>query len=76
MIFPGLHRLLRLTVAIVTLLALAPVAPADPVTESRQLISDSDQKLSVEVKSWLGLGRLAHGCFEGLVPLTDHRSPR
>jgi hypothetical protein len=69
MILSGLHRLLRLTVAIVALLALAPVAPADPVTESRQLISDSDQKLTVEVKSWLGLGRLAHGCFEGLVPL-------
>lgn len=67
--FPGLHRLLRLTVAIVALLALAPVAPAAPVTESRQLISDSDQKLTVEVKSWLGLGRLAPGCFEGLVPL-------
>jgi hypothetical protein len=67
--FPGLHRLLRLTVAIVALLALAPVAPAAPVTESRQLISDSDQKLTVEVKSWLGLGRLSPGCFEGLVPL-------
>lgn len=68
-ILSGLRSLPRLTVAIVALLALAPVAPADPVTESRQLISDSDQKLTVEVTSWLGLGRLAHGCFEGLVPL-------
>ncbi len=69
LILPGLRRLLRLAVAIVALLALAPVAPAAPVTESRQLISDSDQKLTVEVKSWLGLGKLAPGCFEGLVPL-------
>ena len=68
-ILPGLRHLPRLALAILALLALAPVAPADPVTESRQLISDSDQKLTVEVKSWLGLGRLAHGCFEGLVPL-------
>ena len=68
-ILSGLRSLPRLAVAILALLALAPVAPADPVTESRQLISDSDQKLTVEVKSWLGLGRLAHGCFEGLVPL-------
>ena len=63
------RRLLRLAVVVVALLALAPVAPAAPVTESRQLISDSDQKLTVEVKSWLGLGKLAPGCFEGLVPL-------
>ena len=69
MILPGLRSLPRLALAIVALLALAPVAPAQPVTESRQLISDSDQKLTVEVKSWLGLGRLAPGCFEGLVPL-------
>ena len=68
-ILSGLHSLPRLTLAIVALLALAPVAPADPVTESRQLISDSDQKLTVVVKSWLGLGNLAPGCFEGLVPL-------
>lgn len=63
------RRLLRLAVVVVALLALAPVAPAAPVTESRQLISDSDQKLTVTVKSWLGLGGLAPGCFEGLVPL-------
>lgn len=69
LILCGLRSLPRLTAAVVALFALAPVAPADPVTESRQLISDSDQKLTVEVQSWLGLGRLAHGCFEGLVPL-------
>ena len=68
-ILPGLRHLPRLALAIVALLALAPVAPAAPVTESRQLISDSDQKLTVEVTSWLGLGKLSPGCFEGLVPL-------
>ena len=46
-ILPGLRHLPRLALAIVALLALAPVAPAAPVTESRQLISDSDQKLTV-----------------------------
>lgn len=69
MTLPGLRSFPRLTFAIVALFTLSPVAPAAPVTESRQLISDSDQKLTVEVKSWLGLGRLAPGCFEGLVPL-------
>ncbi|MEN9664506.1 MAG: hypothetical protein RLZZ326_869, partial [Planctomycetota bacterium] len=69
MILSGFRSLLRLALAIVALLTLAPVAPAAPVTESRQLLSDSDQKLTVEVKSWLGLGKLAPGCFEGLVPL-------
>ena len=69
MILAGFRSLLRLALAIVALLTLAPVAPAAPVTESRQLLSDSDQKLTVEVTSWLGLGKLAPGCFEGLVPL-------
>ncbi|MEI8317905.1 MAG: hypothetical protein WCH79_08160 [Planctomycetia bacterium] len=69
MILSGFRSLLRLALAIVALLALSPVAPAAPVTESRQLLSDSDQKLTVEVKSWLGLGTVAAGCFEGLVPL-------
>jgi hypothetical protein len=69
MILSGLRSLRRLALAIVALLALSTVAPAQPVTESRQLISDSDQKLTVVVKSWLGLGNLAPGCFEGLVPL-------
>lgn len=69
MILRGLRRLLRLAVAIVAFHAFAPVALAAPVTESRQLISDSDQKLTVEVKGWLGLGKLSPGCFEGLVPL-------
>jgi len=68
-ILSGLNSFPRLALAIVAFLTLATVAPAQPVTESRQLISDSDQKLTVEVKSWLGLGRLASGCFEGLVPL-------
>ena len=68
-ILPGLRSLPRLALAIVAFLTLATVAPAQLVTESRQLISDSDQKLTVEVKSWLGLGNLAPGCFEGLVPL-------
>lgn len=65
----GLWNLLRTVSAIVALLASSPVAPAAPVTESRQLISDGDQKLTVEVTSWLGLGKLAAGCFDGLVPL-------
>ena len=69
LILSGLRSLPRLALAIVALLALSPVAPAAPVTESRQLLSDSDQKLTVEVKSWLGLGKLAPGCFDGLVPL-------
>ena len=69
MILSGFRSLLRLALAIVALLALSPVAPAAPVTESRQLLSDSDQKLTVELKSWLGLGTVAAGCFEGLVPL-------
>lgn len=69
MILSGLRSLPRLALAIVALLALTPVAPAAPVTESRQLLSDSDQKLTVEVKSWLGLGKLVAGSFEGLVPL-------
>lgn len=69
LILTGLRSLPRLAVAIVVLLALGPIAPAAPVTESRQLISDSDQKLTVEVKSWLGLGKLTPGCFDGLVPL-------
>ena len=69
MILSGLRSLPRLALAIVALLALSPVAPAAPVTESRQLLSDSDQKLTVEVKSWLGLGKLVAGSFEGLVPL-------
>jgi hypothetical protein len=68
-ILSGLHSFPRLALTIVAFLTVATVAPAQPVTESRQLISDSDQKLTVEVKSWLGLGRLATGCFEGLVPL-------
>jgi hypothetical protein len=68
-ILPGLRSLPRLALAIVAFLTLATVAPAQLVTESRQLLSDSDQKLTVEVKSWLGLGNLAPGCFEGLVPL-------
>lgn len=65
----GSCNLLRTVLAIVALLTSSPVAPAAPVTESRQLISDSDQKLTVEVRSWLGLGKLAAGCFDGLVPL-------
>jgi len=69
MILSGLRSLPRLALAIVALLALAPIVSAGPMTESRQLLSDSDQKLTVEVKSWLGLGNLAPGCFEGLVPL-------
>ena len=68
-ILPGLRSLPRLALAIVAFLTLATVAPAQLVTESRQLLSDSDQKLTVEVKSWLGRGNLAPGCFEGLVPL-------
>jgi len=66
---PDLRCLPRLALAIVALLALAPIVSAGPMTESRQLLSDTDQKLTVEVKSWLGLGKLAAGCFEGLVPL-------
>ena len=45
------------------------IAPAAPVTETRQLISDSEQKLTVELRGWLGLGKLAAGTFNGLVPL-------
>ena len=66
---PDLRCLPRLALAIVALLALAPIVSAGPMTESRQLISDTDQKLTVEVKSWLGLGKLVAGSFEGLVPL-------
>jgi len=55
----------------VALLAVAPAgsARAAPSTETRQLISDADQKLSVEARGWLGLSRLAPGCSSGLVPV-------
>ena len=56
-------------VVALTALAAFDVAPAAPVTETNQLITDPEQKLSVEVSGWLGLAKVAAGCSEGLVPL-------
>jgi hypothetical protein len=55
-------------VAMLSLLR-ADVASAIPVTETRSLIADPEQKLSVEVSGWLGLGKLAAGLGDGLVPV-------
>jgi hypothetical protein len=65
-------RLLGRASAIVvamTTLAGFDVTTAAPATQTIQLITDPEQKLSVEVSGWLGLGKVADGCSEGLVPM-------
>ena len=49
--------------------ASADVVPAAPVAETNQLVTDTAQSLSVEVRGWLGLGEIAKGCSDGYVPL-------
>lgn len=51
------------------ILASATVASAAPVTETRRLITDVGQKLTVEARGWFGLGLLPPVCANGLVPL-------
>ena len=64
-----LTRAGMLVIAPLVAIATIDIAHAEPATETRQLITDTEEKLSVEVSGWLGLGKVAAGCSTGLLPL-------